>query len=103
MNRQKTTKMKQKVPVPFVSFLLDLIYPPKCGICGKLNDNFLCRKCYKMLENDAKFSIEKSTNSENEFDKHLYIFINFLNLFINSYILSNNYSKRQAHTESNKH
>ena len=74
MNRQKTTKMKQKVPVPFVSFLLDLIYPPKCGICGKLNDNFLCRKCYKMLENDAKFSIEKSTNSENEFDKHLYIF-----------------------------
>lgn len=27
-----------------------------------------------MLENDAKFSIEKSEDGENEFDKHFYIF-----------------------------
>ena len=59
MKRQKMTKMKQKEPVPTVPSLLNLIYPPKCGICGKLNENFLCNKCYKILENDAKFSVEK--------------------------------------------
>ena len=53
---------------------MDLIYPPKCGICGKLNENFLCNKCYKMLENDAKFSIEKNRNIESEFDEHIYMF-----------------------------
>ena len=47
MKRQKMTKMKQKEPVPTVPSLLNLIYPPKCGICGKLNENFLCNKCYK--------------------------------------------------------
>ena len=73
MKRQKMTKMKQKEPVPTVPSLLNLIYPPKCGICGKLNENFLCNKCYKILENDAKFSVEKFDKLENEFDEHIYI------------------------------
>lgn len=54
--------------------ILNLIYPPKCGICGKLNETFLCDKCYKILENDAKFSIEKFEKLENEFDEHIYMF-----------------------------
>ena len=58
----------------FLETMLNLIYPPKCGICGKLNDNFLCSKCNKMLENEAKFNIEKNTSFENEFDEHIYIF-----------------------------
>ena len=74
MKRQKTTKMKQNVTVPIVPFYLNIIYPPKCGICGKLNENFLCNKCYKMLENDSKFSIEKNRNIESEFDEHIYMF-----------------------------
>ena len=74
MKRQKMTKMKQKEPVPTVPSLLNLIYPPKCGICGKLNENFLCNKCYKILENDAKFSVEKFDKLENEFDEHIYMF-----------------------------
>lgn len=53
---------------------MDLIYPPKCGICGKLNENFLCSKCNKMLENDAKFSVEKFKKLENEFYEHIYMF-----------------------------
>ena len=34
--------MKQICTVPNVS---ELIYPPICGICGKLNSNSLCNKC----------------------------------------------------------
>ena len=74
MKRQKMTKMKQKEPVPTVPSLLNLIYPPKCGICGKLNENFLFNKCYKILENDAKFNVDKFEKTENEFDEHIYMF-----------------------------
>ena len=72
-------KMRQKSSVPKI---LNLIYPPMCGICGKLNDNFLCPKCQKILENEAVFGIDKYKKMEIEknleerkyFDEHLYIF-----------------------------
>lgn len=51
---------------------MNIIYPPTCGICGKLNENFLCNKCKKHLETQAKFSIDKYEN--NYFRQHLYIF-----------------------------
>lgn len=54
--------------------ILNLIYPPKCGICGKLNSNFLCNKCQKQLESQAKFKIEKNQNANYYFQEHLYIF-----------------------------
>lgn len=53
---------------------MNLIYPPKCGICGKLNKNFLCNKCYRLLKNDAEFNIEKFKKIENEFDEQIYMF-----------------------------
>ncbi len=74
--------MKQKMSVPNVSFL-DLIYPPKCGICGKLNDNFLCNKCYIKLKNDSKFKVEENKKDKeynedranrNEYNRLLYMF-----------------------------
>lgn len=58
------------VSVPF----LNLIYPPTCGICGKLNQEFLCKKCRKMLENQAEFAVEINQNPEGNFKEHLYIF-----------------------------
>lgn len=67
-------QMRQMRPVPFVSFFLNLIYPPTCGICGKLNSNFLCNKCQKQLEMQAKFQIEKNQNFGHYFQEHLYIF-----------------------------
>lgn len=74
MNRPKMTKMGQKRTVPIVPFFLNLIYPPKCGICGKLNEDFLCIKCYKKLENDMKFNVEKNKNLNKQFDEHIYMF-----------------------------
>lgn len=29
---------------------LNYIYPPVCGICGKLNDEFLCQNCFRNLK-----------------------------------------------------
>ena len=58
----------------FYDRILDLVYPPVCGICGKFNQDFLCKKCQKMLEAEAKFNIDKVDNQEYFFGNHLYIF-----------------------------
>ena len=58
----------------FYDFILDLVYPPVCGICGKFNEEFLCKKCQKILISEAKFGIYEIKNQENFFGKHLYIF-----------------------------
>ena len=58
----------------FYDNILDLIYPPVCGICGKLNQNYLCKKCQKILENQSKFIIDKNQDFNQNFNKHLYIF-----------------------------
>ena len=76
---EKNKKMRQKSSVPKN---LNLIYPPMCGICGKFNDDFLCPKCQKILENEAvfgidkyeKIKIEKNLQERKYFNEHLYIF-----------------------------
>ena len=40
--------MRQMRPVPSV---LDLIYPPTCGICGKLSQEFLCKNVISYWSN----------------------------------------------------
>ena len=52
--------------------ILNLIYPPKCGICGKLNQKFLCRKCEIKLEAQSEFKIDKY--QDNYFEEYSYIF-----------------------------
>ena len=52
----------------------NFIYPPVCGICGKLNNEFLCGKCEKMLKNQSKFEIIENKYNSNFYDNHLYIF-----------------------------
>ena len=58
----------------FYDWILNLVYPPVCGICGKFNQEFLCKKCQKMLEAEAKFKIDKVDNQKYSFESHLYIF-----------------------------
>lgn len=82
MNKTRNDKKTDtKLTCPFLSASLavwsawlNLIYPPTCGICGKLNSNFLCNKCQKNLESQAKFKIEKNSNTNYYFEEHLYIF-----------------------------
>lgn len=54
--------------------ILNLFYPPVCGICGKLNQNFLCQKCNNTLKNQAKFNVENFQKKEKYFKELLYIF-----------------------------
>lgn len=54
--------------------LLNAIYPPVCGICGKLNGEFLCKKCRKQLKEQSEFKIEKNRNFNIFFQEHLYLF-----------------------------
>lgn len=71
---QNSTKMREKRTVPQI---LNLIYPPTCGICGKLSQEYLCKKCEKILEAQALFEIEKVSNMSEinkNFENHLYIF-----------------------------
>ena len=58
----------------FYDWILNLVYPPVCGICGKFNQEFLCKRCRKMLEAEAKFNVDKVDNQKYFFENHLYIF-----------------------------
>ena len=42
--------------------VIDMIYPPKCGICGNLDKNFLCKKCEIMLKNELKNQTKDNKN-----------------------------------------
>ena len=52
--------------------LLDLIYPPTCGICGKGKKTYLCKKCENKLKQIAIFG--KDEYLDKYFDKHYYLF-----------------------------
>ena len=52
--------------------VLDLIYPPVCGICGKLSKNFLCIKCKNKLFNEAVFG--QDYYEDKNFENHFYLF-----------------------------
>ena len=54
--------------------LLNLIYPPVCGFCDAINENFVCDACYKKY-NELKISnIQNYANDPVYFDEHFYIF-----------------------------
>lgn len=47
--------------------MLDLIYPPVCGICGKINKKYLCTKC---IQNLKSYEINKIENYKNDKNKY---------------------------------
>ncbi len=56
----------------FINCALNLIYPNVCGICDKLCNNDICKKCEITLNQIAKIKIDRYKNKN--FRKHLYIF-----------------------------
>lgn len=53
--------------------ILNLIYPPVCGFCNDINENFLCKKCERKF-NELKISnIENYKNVPVYFDEHYYL------------------------------
>lgn len=67
-----------------LDFVLNFLFPPICGICGKLDRNWICQKCKKRIEKYEKFKliqgkdkINRLFNFKNEkiyFDEFLYCF-----------------------------
>lgn len=50
-----------------LEWALNLFFPPVCGICGKLDDNWLCDKCSCGIKNKRKSLIlEKNNKYYNE-------------------------------------
>lgn len=58
--------------------LQKLVFPPACGICGKLNENYLCNRCNLLLKKEANFQIESYITEtgfrRKYFDEHIYFF-----------------------------
>lgn len=55
-----------------------LIFPPMCGICGKLNQNYLCGRCNLELQKSAQFQVDSYITEvgfkRKYFDEHIYFF-----------------------------
>ena len=54
--------------------LLDFIYPPKCLFCGKIDEKFICKKCYIKLEKIENAQIIHYNNEKCNFNEHVYLF-----------------------------
>lgn len=67
-----------------LDFVLNFLFPPVCGICGKLDKNWICLRCQKRLDKYEKFELIKSKKIINKmfyyirekiyFDEFLYCF-----------------------------
>lgn len=51
---------------------LDLIFPPVCGFCGKVNNGYICKECLNIV-NSLAVNKQESINNH-FFNEYLYIF-----------------------------
>lgn len=69
-----------------LDFVLDFLFPPVCGICGKLDNNWLCAKCKKRLLKYEKFKLIQNKKEINEL-------FNFLNKDLYEKVCLNNFEE----------
>lgn len=61
----------------FLENALNFIFPPICGICGKMGENYICNKCKTELINSNIFLNKLDTYESNNItfiDAHFYLF-----------------------------
>lgn len=63
--------------------LLDLIYPPVCGICNKISKKYLCKKCELEIK---KYEINKIEKSKNKYFDYQIKILKYENLIRNKII-----------------
>lgn len=56
----------------FINNILNLIYPPVCGFCNKINQNNICKKCELKIRGEMICNVDYYYNKN--FNKHIYIF-----------------------------
>ena len=57
--------------IHILEFVLNLIYPGRCGFCNKINMNYLCEECEQRLQEILMYKIKNFQNKY--FDKSIYI------------------------------
>ena len=74
----KVKNLKNKKIQGWGNIVEKLIFPPVCGICGKLNENYLCSRCNLNLKKDACFQVDNYVTEKGFkrkcFDEHIYFF-----------------------------
>ena len=72
------TKIIKKASNKISRTIEKLIFPPKCGICGKLSEKYLCNKCKIDLQKIYNFQVESyitdSGFCRKNFEEHIYFF-----------------------------
>ena len=66
--------LKMKCIYKILNIILDLIFPPACGFCGELCNNFLCKKCEQKFEQVKNSDVIDCKNDPVFFDEHFYLF-----------------------------
>ena len=51
---------------------LNLLFPPTCGFCGKINNSYICTSCNKRIQVIQKNKINKYSNKY--YKKHFWMF-----------------------------
>ena len=54
--------------------LLDSIFPPACGFCGELNNNYICNNCIQKIAKYKRSQINNYSNTHFTFHEHFYLF-----------------------------
>lgn len=52
-----------------INSILELVYPPTCGFCGKLSKEYICNKCYLKIK---KYRIKDNCPSKNVYFQEIY-------------------------------
>ena len=61
-----------EVKIEILNQIINLIYPPVCAFCGKIDNDFLCENCKENIEKIEKVCQDKYKSKE--FDEHIYMF-----------------------------
>ena len=54
--------------------ILNLIFPPVCSFCGKIDRNCLCEDCKIKLKKLEHFNIDRYNKKDIYFNEHIYLF-----------------------------
>ena len=58
--------------INLIESVLNLIFPPVCGMCGKLNDKYICDYCYQYLNQYEKNQLD--TYEDRDFKTHFWVY-----------------------------
>ena len=58
----------------FLETALNFIFPPVCGICGKMKESYLCKECQTKIENEPVFLNKTDDYVTKYFSTHTYLF-----------------------------